>query len=270
MKEQRHKFTSYDGTALEGTLTSSSNAPNGVALLVHGITSSRDELGLYSGLAEHLSAVGIPSFRFDYRCHGTNKAPLESMTLAGIVNDIEAAAICASRVAAASSVHVVGMSFGGGLAAYWGSGTTLPLSSAALLAPVIDYEEDILGQYGLVVDHILAPRAQRQLRAKGSIESGGVPYGRALINELRHISGIQGLKRLQCRTLILHGDADSVVPFASSVRFAELNPRCRLINIRNTDHGFGVQGDEDLSWPATKAHHAEVFQLLSDFMSQKQ
>ncbi len=55
------------------------------------------------------------------------------------------------------------------------------------------------------------------------------------------------------------------MPYASSERFVKLHPGCRLVNIPGTDHGFGVEDDEDLSSPETKAKHQEVFRIISDF-----
>lgn len=263
--ETQHNFRSYDGTALEGTLARGKNSRDAVVLLVHGIMSSRDEFGLFSGLAKHLAREGTSSFRFDYRCHGVNHESMESMTLSGVVNDIEAAAVCALAQAGASSIHVVGMSFGGGLSAFWGATTKKSVSSVVMLAPVIDYEEDIIGQHGLLIDGTLNQHAQRSLQEQGFLETDGVCYGSALVNELRYISGIEGIRRLKCESLIIHGDADTVVPYASSKRFVKLNPRCQLVNIPDTDHGFGVEDDEDLSSPETKAKHRVVFRLVSDF-----
>ena len=77
------QFRSFDGSSLEGTYTSGATGNNDIAILIHGITSSRDEFGLFSGLSVHLAEKGIPSFRFDYRCHGASKLPMETMTLAG-------------------------------------------------------------------------------------------------------------------------------------------------------------------------------------------
>src|SRR5258705_8342965 len=109
--ERKIRFRSFDGTSLDGTYADTEKKGNDLAILVHGITSSRDEFGLFSGLAEHLSTVGVSSFRFDYRCHGKSDLPMESMTLSGIVNDIEAAAQCASSQAQPKRMHAVGMSF---------------------------------------------------------------------------------------------------------------------------------------------------------------
>lgn len=263
--ETTHRFRSYDGTSLEGTLSVASSPSEAVALLVHGITSSRDEFGLFSGLAEYLANAGISSLRFDYRCHGINQQSLESLTLSGVVNDIEAAAELALAETGAKQLHVVGMSFGGGLSAYWGAVTARPVATVVMFAPVIDYEQDVLGQYGLLTDGALTNEAARQLAKKGYLDPDGNHYGPALINELRYVSGIVGLRQLRCSSLILHGDADSVVPYASSERYCSLNPHCRLVNIPHTDHGFGVEDDEDLSSPETMAQHQTVFEIVTAF-----
>ncbi len=263
--ETQHHFRSYDGTVLEGTLEKGDTLGDSVVLLVHGITSSRDEFGLFSDFAEHLAQEAIPSFRFDYRCHGVNEQPMESLTLSGIVNDIEAAAACALTLTLATRIHVVGMSFGGGLAAFWAATTNTAVSSVVMMAPVIDYEEDVIGQHGLLSNGVLNENAQSLLQDQGFLETDGVRYGPALLNEVRYISGIEGIRRLKCASLIVHGDADTVVPFESSERFVSLNPRCQLVNIPGTDHGFGVAEDEDLSSPATKAKQQGVFRIVSEF-----
>lgn len=123
--ETRLRFQSFDGTALEGTFARATGESNRLAILVHGITSSRDEFGLFSGLATHLAAAGVSSIRFDYRCHGKSTLPRESMTLAGIVNDIQAAAETAVAHTSASYLYIVGMSFGGGLSAFWAATTDM-------------------------------------------------------------------------------------------------------------------------------------------------
>ncbi len=258
-------FRSFDGTPLEGTYCRVAGNSDAVAVLVHGITSSRDELGLFSGLATHLASEGVPSFRFDYRCHGSSSAPTERLTLAGIANDIDAAAVLAQAQSGARRVHVVGMSFGGGVAAFWAASTSSAVASVVLLAPVIDYVEDVLGQHGAIVEGRLEAETGEQLAREGFVEMDEIRYGAALINELPFLSGIVGLQRLQCESLIIHGDADSIVPYSSSQKFAKLNAGCRLVNIPGTDHGFGVEGDEDLSSPETKEKHREVFRIITGF-----
>jgi pimeloyl-ACP methyl ester carboxylesterase len=212
--------------------------------------------------------AGIASFRFDYRCHGRSDLPIEAMTLSGIVNDIQSAAEWACVHAQPSHLHVVGMSFGGGLSAFWASRTRLAVASVVMLAPVIDYVEDVLGQHGSIDGGKLSKSAAKRLETDGFIEADGFRYGPALINELPIISGIEGLRLMKCPSLILHGDADSIVPYASSERFVKLNSQSRLINIPGTDHGFGVGDDEDLSSPETKDKHRDVFRIISRFYTE--
>ena len=262
------RFQSFDGITLEGTCTSGAERGDVIAILIHGITSSRDEFGLFSGLSKHLAGRGMPSFRFDYRCHGASTLPMEAMTLSGIVNDIEAAAAAALAQAHASSVYVVGMSFGGGLSAYWAAKTLVPVKSVVMLAPVIDYEEDVLGQHGAIVDGKLCKSMADELQRQGYVETDGIRYGGALVNELRFISGAEGLQQLKCDALIVHGDADSIVPYSSSERFARMHEHCTLINIPGTDHGFGVGDDDDLTSPATREKHREVWGIISRFIEE--
>lgn len=263
--ETKIRFQSFDGTHLEGTYARGNKKADALAIFVHGITSSRDEFGLFSGLAEHLTVTGVSSFRFDYRCHGKSKLPRESMTLAGIVNDIEAAAQIACAQAQPSQIHIVGMSFGGGLSAFWGATTKMEVSSVVMLAPVIDYKEDVLGQHGSIKGDKLTKSAATKLAKNGFIEADGFRYGDALVNELSFISGVEGLRRLKCPSLILHGDSDSIVPYESSERFVKLNSSCHLVNIPDTDHGFGVGDDDDLSSPETKEKHHQVFGIIGRF-----
>lgn len=262
------RFRSFDGTSLEGTYTNGAVEADVIAILIHGITSTRDEFGLFSGLAAHLAEKGIPSLRFEYRCHGPSKLPIEAMTLSGIVNDIEAAAAAALTRADASFVHAVGMSFGGGLSAYWAAKTVVPVKSLVMLAPVIDYQEDVLGQHGAIVDGNLCEEMVQSLQRQGYVETDGIRYGGALLNELPFISGAEGLRQLKCNALIVHGDADSVVPYSSSERFAQMYEHCALINIPGTDHGFAVGDDDDLSSPATKEKHREVWNIISQFVEE--
>ena len=107
-----------------------------------------------------------------------------------------------------------------------------------------------------------------ELQRQGYVETDGIRYGGALLNELRFISGAEGLQQLKCDALIVHGDADSIVPYSSSERFARMHEHCTLINIPGTDHGFGVGDDEDLTSPATKEKHREVWNIIWRFIEE--
>lgn len=260
--ESKISFQSYDGYKLEGTYTSAEK-PKAAALFVHGITSSRDELGFHSDYAKFLAENGISSLRFDYRYHGVfaKKATrLESLTLSGIVNDIDAAFhALKNTIKIKLPIVLIGTSFGGGLSAYWDNANKYSEVKKILLnAPVINYENDVLERNSLVKDGQLEPKSQAKLRKNGYIQSSGIRFGDAMINELKYINGIQPIKELAGKITIFHGDADEDVPLASSKKY--IRKETKLVVIKNVGHGFGVEDDEDLDFPETKVIHKSIYE----------
>lgn len=258
-------FESYDGYKLEGTYSSSAK-PKAAVLFVHGITSSRDELGFHSDFARFLAGKQISSLRFDYRYHGIfAKKPtqLQDLTLSGIVNDIDAAFHALKvEVNARIPIVLVGTSFGGGLSVFWDSYCRYPEIKYILLnAPVINYENDVLERNSLLHNDALARKAQTKLNKNGYIVSSGIRFGAGLINELKYINGIRPLKELEKKITIFHGDADEDVPITSSKKYKGKDTK--LIVIKNVGHGFGVDGDEDLDFPETKAIHKSIYEKAS-------
>lgn len=259
MREQIVNFRSYDGCNLEGTLVRAENE-SAALLFVHGITSSRDELGFHSDFAAFLGRSGVSSLRFDFRFHGKYESSLEDLTLCGIINDIDAAyeALCSHVIPATKRFFLVATSFGAGLSAYWASQASVPqLKKIILNAPVIDYEDDVLRRNGLIDDGVLASKAVKKLDQRGYVRSSDIRFGRALINELKYINGIAAIKQLKNRIEIFHGDQDEDVPISSSKKFKARETKLHVI--KGVGHGFGVEGDEDLDYPETKQIHKTIY-----------
>ena len=255
-------FNSYDGYELEGTLLKAAKE-KGALLFVHGITSSRDELGFHSDYAKFLAENGITTLRFDYRFHGgkdDGNTKLENLSLCGIVNDIDAAftALKSNVENRTKSFFIVGTSFGGGLSAYWVDSTSQKeIKKVILNAPVICYENDVLERNGLVNNGLLSHKAQKQLQKKGFVNSSDIHFGRGLINELKYINGINALQNLGSRVVIFHGNEDEDVPLDSSKRYKSSATQLEIIP--KVGHGFGVEDDEDLDFPETKQIHRGIY-----------
>jgi len=259
MKRKSLKFKSFDGYSLEGTLLKADNE-KGALLFVHGITSSRDELGFHSDYAKFLCENGITTLRFDYRFHGVNEKSLENLSLCGIVNDIDAAfiALCNNINVETKSFYIVGTSFGGGLSAFWvDNNSKIEIKKVILNAPVINYEDDVLERNGLITEGLLSEEAQKQLKKKGYVNSSDIHFGRGLINEVRYINGINAIKNLGEKVVIFHGDEDEDVPLASTQKYKASSTIIEIIN--EVGHGFGVQDDEDLDFPETKEIHRNIY-----------
>jgi pimeloyl-ACP methyl ester carboxylesterase len=269
MAEKKVKFQSYDGYKLEGTLTSSKDERAAV-LFVHGITSSRDELGFHSDYATFLAGHGISSFRFDYRYHGIFEAPLSNLTLCGIVNDIDAAflALKAHVGKGIRNFFLVGTSYGGGLSLFWADfNNEKEIGKIILNAPVINYEDDVLERNGLLVDGHLSEKAKKHLAKKGYVKSSDIHYGRGLINELKYINGVRALQNLGDKVVIFHGDEDEDVPLESSRRYK--TPDTTLRVIKGVGHGFGIEIDEDLTHPETKRIHKQIYAEALTFLEKE-
>ena len=260
MAENLIRFTSYDGYELEGTLIKA-DKEKGALLFVHGITSSRDELGFHSDYAKFLGENGITTLRFDYRFHGGSNdgnTKLENLSLCGIVNDIDAAFSALKSNSKTKSFFIVGTSFGGGLSAYWVDSTNQKeIKKVILNAPVISYENDVLERNGLVSNGLLSDKAQKQLQKKGFVNSSDIHFGRGLINELKYVNGINALQNLGSKVVIFHGNDDEDVPLTSSKKYKSTATQLEIIP--KVGHGFGVKDDEDLDFPETKKIHRGIY-----------
>lgn len=259
MKEKIIKFNSYDGYELEGTLIKS-DKEKGALFFVHGITSSRDELGFHSDYAQYLSENGITTLRFDYRFHGVNEEKLENLSLCGIVNDIDAAftELKSDTDAKTKSFFIVGTSFGGGLSAFWvDTKGVKEIKKVILNAPVINYENDVLERNNLISDGLLSKKAQKQLKKKGFVNSSDIHFGRGLINELKYVNGIKAIQNLGSKVVIFHGDEDEDVPLDSTKKYKSNSTGLEII--KGVGHGFGVENDEDLDFAETKEIHRGIY-----------
>jgi esterase/lipase len=260
MAEKNIKFISYDGYHLEGTLNSAPNE-NAAVLFVHGITSSRDELGFHSDYAKFLSENKISSLRFDYRYHGVFETDsLVNLTLCGIVNDIEASYVALRENISnkVKKIFIIGTSFGGGLAVYWANFyNRKEVKKIILNAPVINYENDVLERNGFLKDGILSNKGKIELEKNGYVNSSDIHFGRGLINELKYVNGIKSLQDLGDKVTIFHGKDDEDVPIESSIKYK--SSKTKLIKIDKVGHGFGIEIDEDLTHPETKKIHNSIY-----------
>ena len=198
-------FRSRDGVLLSGTLTRPASA-RGLVLLIHGVHGDREEHGFYGDISEELLKHGLASFRFDWRCHGVDAArPIQELSLAGILNDIDAAARSATGEIGSPVSGVVAASFSGGVAAEWcrGSGGQPTL---ILLNPVLDYESEYLREFVDPNTPRLSSSSAAALDHDGWLISQRKQFSRSAINELhafryRIPEGIS--------TWIIHGEVDT-------------------------------------------------------------
>ncbi len=235
-------------------------------VIVHGFG---EHVGRYDYLARALAGAGRPTFAFDLAGHGRSegrRAVVESVgeVLADIDRLIGEATSSSARALPARGAKPVllGHSMGGAFAAAYATANQDRLSALVLSAPALHVASSprlqALAAQGLAA---VAPR-----KGVAKIEPAGLSHDSAVVAsfendplvwhgrfpartavELYRASRLAfaGAGGLRVPTLILHGDADPIVPVGSSPRF------------------FAGLGSEDKELQIFPGMYHEPFQELS-------
>jgi pimeloyl-ACP methyl ester carboxylesterase len=247
-EEEKIEYYSADGFRLVGLRAVPPN-PRGWVVMTHGITQNKDEFGGYYGdLARALNSIGIGTLRFDFRGHGESSGDSMDISIVGDVLDIHATL----RQVEEGPIAIVGTSFGSGPAAFVAEEARASVRCLAFVAPVIDYDRTFLRPETPWAKASFGPAALSALPEKGHLLLDGKHrLSPRLIEEFHLLDPIASLARSRVPTLIVHGDKDSMVPYAASYAAATRLPTVKLVTLPNTDHGFSDIGDEDGLGPAS-------------------
>jgi alpha-beta hydrolase superfamily lysophospholipase len=213
-----------DGYLLAGTLHIPAGDRPPVVIGSHGLLSSSDSPKQLA-LAEGCNRNGIAYFRFDHRGCGTSQGYFPEVTsLQSRAADLRSAlGVIRSRPELGERIGLFGSSMGGA--------TCLAVAGEAAVDVVVTYAAPVRG------GHIRRTRT-------GNNDDGGIsplPNGFSLQFDLTDkLSEIHNL-------LILHGDADSVVPFSDAEQIYRLagEPK-RLIRLEQGDHPMSRKDHQKL------------------------
>lgn len=208
-----------------------------IVLLCHGFMSDNASTTNLE-LSRRLVDVGIATCRFDFDGHGAQPRPLQEMLMSRCVQQVEA--ILDWLIAAHyAQIGLLGSSYGG-LIAIHGAARRKAVKVLALKCPVSNYPplwRDRLGESGMRFwkDNNLLTFAGLDGRAR-------LEYG--FYEDLLQFDSYKEAARIDVPTLIVHGDADTDVPFAQSEQlFEELQCEKNFEAIVGADHAFSK--DED-------------------------
>ena len=269
MPEASVEFRSVDGLLLRGTVVAASGSSGGAAVLVHGGGATRDEGGFFSRIAEGLAAGGVSSLRFDFRGHGASEGRQEDLTLAGVVNDIRAAADEVHRRTGAGRIAVLGTSFGGGLAALFAARYPTRVRSLVLINPLLNYKKRFIDDKPYWAKDQIDIEAGRELSEHGSLtHSPTFRLGRPLLNEVFYFRPHEELSGITAPTLFLHGTKDTFIPIESSREYAKrISGKTRLIEVDGAQHGLAAHDDPQYLDPRTAIWQAQAIRDITAWIT---
>ena len=203
-----------------------------MVIFCHGFGGTKDG-PLFELVTDTLQANGIASIRFDFNGHGESDGDFQDMTVPNEIEDAKKVYEYVRSLPYVSDVAIVGHSQGGVVAAMT-AGELSPgsIKAVALMAPAAVLREDAIrgSTFGATYDP-LDPPAFVELW-------GGKKLGGSYIKTAFSLPIYETAARYQGPALIIHGNADRVVPYTYGERFHEIWPGSEYVMQEYFDHGF--------------------------------
>ncbi|WP_218018270.1 alpha/beta hydrolase [Nocardia shimofusensis] len=262
------RIRTLDGLHLAATLVTPEQPVARAVLLVHGGGVTREEGGFFTRLAAGLADVGIASLRVDLRGHGESEGRQEELTLSTILNDIRVSLAHLRKATGADELSLLGASFGGGICGYYAAKRPDELARLVLLNPQFDYKKRTIDTRPYWTDDIINDEAARELNETGAIQfTPTLEHGRPLLNEVFWLKPNEVLGEIKTPTLIVHGNADTLVPIdGSRAAVAQFTAPVELVEIDGSQHGFAVHDDPQYLNPKSQKYQAEVIGIVAQWL----
>jgi len=181
-----------------------------------------------------LNEMGYMCYTFDFPCGGIESRTDNNTVNMSVIDEQKALEDVVRYFKSRSDVDkknivLLGSSQGGLIAALTAASMQKDISKLILEFPAFCLQDNWNSRYPQLSD---IPDTTRVWR---------VPIGRQFFLELRNMNPYKAVKAYRRPVLIIHGDADHVVPIDYSLRALKLYKDARLLEIPNAGHGFGVE-----------------------------
>lgn len=235
-----------DGLNLSYKHAYSEKPNNTICILAHGITVDMSEGGIFDRMSMYLREKGIDTIQFDFRGHGNSDGNSKGMTIAGEILDL-CAVINYCLQNNYKDIYLLSASFGAVstscLPIYYKS----KISKLVLWNPVLDLLKTFIdpvlpwGKASFNTESLNKMLMTGSLFIDGEFEISSI-----LIDEFKLYKLIERLREYNIKTMIIHGDKDTYVPFDVAEDTANALNNCKFIRIKGAEHGFGRKEEEEL------------------------
>ncbi|MFI6168948.1 alpha/beta hydrolase [Nocardia sp. NPDC051052] len=258
-----------DGLQLAATLVIPDQPSSQAMVMVHGGGVTREEGGFFTRLAAGIGEAGIASLRFDLRGHGESEGRQEELTLSTILNDIRVSLAYLREASGTQAISLLGASFGGGICGYYAAKRPDELTRLVLLNPQFDYKKRTIDTRPYWTNDIINDEAARELNETGAIRfTPTLKHGRPLLNEVFWLKPNEVLGEIKTPTLIVHGNADTLVPIdGSRAALAQFTAPVELVEIEGSQHGFAVHDDPQYLNPQSQVYQADVIRTVAQWLT---
>lgn len=201
LRGERVEFPSRRGNILVGDLHRPAETAGRALVLCHGMESTRGGTK-QTAIVERFVPRGYTVLRFDFSYVGESEGNFEDMTVTGEVDDALGALDFLADFAPSQCV-LVGSSLGGAVALLAAAHAGGQVDAVATIAAVADTK--------LFLDD-LSPAAVEQWRSAGRRKwrDGIMKVG--FLEDVEAIDLPEAIARIHQPVLVMHGDADDVVP----------------------------------------------------------
>ena len=231
-------------TAADGHLVPNKTVLQGSDSLVvmsHGITTGKDEDGVYAEFAEQILAPAFDSIRFDFRGHGESAIPSSHATVTGEILDLMAVMKWARESGHRKIFHLA-TSFGASVTLLAASRFSFnDLSAIAFWNPVVSYRNTFIEPKVEWAREFFDHHTEDELayRSGTKVSETDFVIGPQMTMELLLLTPEHTNWPSRLPLLIAHGDADTCVPFNDAEQFVARNSNSvTLYCVPGVDHGF--------------------------------
>lgn len=224
-----------------GVLSSPNNgqAKHPVAIIAHGFNGTHDWGRNYF---KTMSELGYMCYTFDFPCGSTGSRSdnnTMNMSILDEQSDLEAIVrhFCSRPDVDTTHIVLIGESQGGLVSALTAAAMSQQISKLVLVFPALCIPDNWNSRYPQTTD---IPDTTRVWQ---------VPIGRRFFMELHDMDPYKAVESYTRPVLIIHGDADNVVPIDYSRRAVKLYKDARLKVIPKAGHGFNPHDfQKSLEW----------------------
>lgn len=232
MSCERVEFPSRRGNLLVGDLHRIGAGSGRWLVLCHGMESTRGGTK-QQAMVERFAPAGYNVLRFDFSYVGDSEGDYEDLTVTGEIADC-LGALDFMHEFGASECTLVGSSLGGLVALLAAAQLAHLVSRVAVIAAVADA--------GLFTDG-LTDKDIAEWRSRGRRRVGSGFLKPTFLDDVLRIDAPKAMRHVTMPVLVMHGDADDVVPFSHAELIREsVSGPCTVEKFPGVGHRFEEPG----------------------------